>query len=65
MDLFNTEYNILKTAGNSLGFKHSLEAKQKISEARSGTNHPLFGKSHSEETKEKMSRAKGTTIYWC
>jgi group I intron endonuclease len=39
LDLFNPEYNILKIAGNSLGFRHHEAAKQKISEAKKGENH--------------------------
>lgn len=30
IDLFNPEYNILKMAGNLLGYKHSLEAIEKM-----------------------------------
>ena len=44
MDLFKPEYNILKTAGSSLGFKHSEETLKK-----------LRNRKHSEETKAKMS----------
>lgn len=40
------EYNILQTAGSSLGFKHSEETKQKISDA-------LIGSKLSNETKKK------------
>ena len=29
-----------------------------MSKAKSGTNHPLFGKSHSDETRTKISEAK-------
>lgn len=40
----------------------SEEFKQKLSEANSGENHPMYGKKHSEETKRKMSEAlKGKT----
>lgn len=51
IDLFNPEYNILKTAGNLLGYIHSEEAKKKISEAK-------IGQIVSEETRKKMSEAK-------
>jgi len=40
----NLRYNFLPTAGSSLGYKHSDEAKAKISAALSGENHPNFGK---------------------
>jgi len=33
----------------------SEEAKQKMRIAKTGVNHPLFGKNHSSETKQKMS----------
>lgn len=48
LDLLKPEYNVLKTAGSSLGFKHSEESLIKRSEARKGKKHPLFGKTHSE-----------------
>lgn len=57
IDLFNPEYNILKTAGSLMGFRHSDETKAKMSTDRQGDNHPLFGRSHSEETKDKISKA--------
>ena len=36
LDLLNPEYNSLKIAGSSLGFNHSEESKQKMSEAKKG-----------------------------
>ena len=36
LDLLCPEYNVLKTAGSSWGFKHSEETKQKMSEAKKG-----------------------------
>jgi group I intron endonuclease len=66
MDFLNSNYNILPTAGSSLGFKHSEKTLIKMSEAKKwilGENHPMFGKNHSEETKTKMSAAKkGKTL---
>jgi group I intron endonuclease len=50
-------YNIFKVAGSSLGFNHSDETKALISEAMSGKNHPMSGKTHSAETKAKISKA--------
>jgi group I intron endonuclease len=50
IDLINPEYNILKLAGSSLGFKHSPESLIKLSEA-------MKGKIHSAETKMKISLA--------
>lgn len=50
----NPEYNILKTAGNSLGFKHSEDTKLKISATK-------LGSSHTEETKLRFKEVrKGT-----
>jgi group I intron endonuclease len=45
--------------GNSAfrGRTHSTETRKKMSIARSGERHPLFGKKHSEETKAKISKA--------
>ncbi len=46
IDLLNPEYNILKIAGNSLGFKHSEMTKAKMSINNTG-------KKHSYETRKK------------
>ena len=46
MDLLKPEYNILKTAGSSLGYQHLEEAKKKISEAK---------KNMTEETKKSIN----------
>lgn len=54
-------YNILKTAGSSLGLIQSPETRLKISEAlkgkMSGENSPLFGKEVSPDTRAKISVA--------
>ena len=39
------------------GTKHSEETKQKMSEAKKGKKHPMYGKKFSEEHKLKMSEA--------
>jgi len=49
-ELLVPDYNILKTAGNSLGYKHSEITKQKISEINRG-------KTFSKETCEKISES--------
>ncbi len=55
-DLLLPEYNILEIAGSSLGFKHSEETKNTISNS-------LKGYSASDETKLKMSESrKGKTF---
>ena len=46
-NLLNPEYNILKIAGSSLGFKHSEETLKKMRERK-----------HSEETRAKLSKAR-------
>lgn len=47
LDLLAPEYNILKTAGSTLGYKHSEETKSKIS--KSGES-----REHTEETRKKI-----------
>jgi len=49
IDLLNPEYNILKIAGSTLGFRHSKETLAKMSVAKIGTK-------HSEETLAKIGR---------
>jgi group I intron endonuclease len=49
-------YNLCKTAGNMLGFKHSDETKKKMSNSRIGNKNSL-GFEHSDETKKKMSNS--------
>jgi group I intron endonuclease len=60
IDSLLPEYNILKVAGSSLGYKHLEESLLKMSLTKSGENHPrgMQGKTHSEETLLKMSSAK-------
>ena len=60
-------YNLLPTAGSSLGYKHTKQSLAKFS----GENHHMFGRTdeknpffgRSEETLAKMRDARGTTIY--
>jgi group I intron endonuclease len=73
LDLFNPEYNINPTAGNSLGFKHSSESKKKMSAAKNGKilsqntkkkiSTAMTGKIYSQSTKDKISQANGSTIF--
>jgi predicted GIY-YIG superfamily endonuclease len=51
------EYNILKTAGSILGFKHSKDTILKFQDILKSKN-PMFGRQHSIETKQKMSELK-------
>lgn len=56
IDLFKPEFNILPTAGSSLGYTHTDEAKAKLSEAN-------LGKTLTAETKAKISEAfRGKTL---
>lgn len=41
----------------SLGYKHTEEARAKMSEANSGEKNPMFGKKLSDEIKRKMSES--------
>lgn len=72
LDTFCPQYNICKTAGNTLGRKFSEETKKKISENHadvSGEKNPMYGtkgelspnygKEHTEETKQKIRLAIG------
>jgi len=48
-DQFKPAYNIYLVAGSPLGYKHTEEAKKKISQANSGANNPWFGKHNPNE----------------
>ena len=54
-DSTNEGYNT--SAYSSHSCKHSEETKRKMSEAKTGEKHPMFGKHFSEDTKRKMSEA--------
>ena len=49
INIIQPEYNILKTAGSVLGFKHKLETRLKISAIKKGLK-------HTEDTKAKISK---------
>lgn len=59
IDLFKPEYNILPTAGSSMGFKHSEETKKQLSDLRKGKyskeDNPFYGKSHTSENIKLLS----------
>lgn len=46
------------------GRKLSEKHRKKLSEAKSGENHPWFGKKFSEEYRKKLSEARNTTGYY-
>jgi group I intron endonuclease len=57
IDIINPEYNILRVAGNILGFKHSEATKVQLSIINTGVSNPLFGKKHTSETRRKISES--------
>lgn len=57
IDSLLPQFNILKVAGSSLGYKHTEETLALLSLTMSGENHPMFGKTHSADTKALMSKA--------
>lgn len=50
LDLLNPEYNICRSAANTLGYRHTAESKAKMSELNKGNQRNL-GKKHSDQTK--------------
>lgn len=61
LDLLNPTYNIIKYAYSSEGYKHTLEAIQRMSLAKKGKftkeNCSFYNKTHTEEVKKLMSQA--------
>jgi group I intron endonuclease len=72
IDLFSPEYNILRLAGSSLGYKHADEAKAKIIAKLTGSRlsketkdkiaSKAFGRKHAEETILKMIETRQNVI---
>ena len=61
--LFNPKFNYTKGGEGMLGYKHSIESKNKISEAKKGKNNFFYGKHLSDEHRRKLSEAhKGKTF---
>lgn len=65
INTLNPQYNILKTAGSSLGHKLSEETRLKMSKAKKGLSSHRKGSKHSEETKLLVRQNSGTnkTVY--
>jgi group I intron endonuclease len=73
IDTLKPEYNILKLAHSSIGYKHSMESMEKMrgprphfspsEEHRLAISNTHKGKMVSEKTKEKMSKSKSKPIY--
>ena len=57
LDLYKPNYNILKLAGSSQGFKHSPETIAKLKKMHVGELHPRFGTKADEEQKLLTSLA--------
>lgn len=57
LDTRKPEYNIALIAGSQLGYRHSLEARRKMSEVNRGECNPNHGKSRSAETRRKIGEA--------
>jgi group I intron endonuclease len=51
IDLLNPEYNVNPTAGNSKGYKHTVESMEKMRTA-------ALGREHSEQVKQAMSESR-------
>lgn len=58
IDSYEPEYNICLVAGNSLGYRHTKEAIEKIKANSIGENNHFFGKRHSKDTKSKISKSR-------
>lgn len=66
-DKLTPEYNVLKLAGNNLGYRHSIEQRQKWSKNRRGLKQSAetkkrrstahHGRKNTEEAKQKMREA--------
>lgn len=54
-------YNMTLGGEGGMGYRHTEEAKAKMSEhwkgIRVGENHPMYGRNHTEEARTKMSKA--------
>ncbi len=55
IDHYKPKYNVLKIAGSSLGFRHTIETIHKLKELFKKENHPKFGHVTSPETRKSIS----------
>lgn len=58
IDFYRPEFNTAPTAGSQLGYRHSDDARRRMSAARRKDFSPMTGRRHSEETKRRISLAK-------
>ena len=57
-DAVRLGFNMAPTAGSRFGLVHTPEALAKMSAAKTGSNHPNYGKKATPETRAKLSAAK-------
>ena len=55
IDHYKPKYNVLKIAGSSSGFRHTIDTIKKLKELFKKENHPKFGCVTSPETKKAIS----------
>lgn len=55
--LWPNGYNITKGGGGANGVHPSNETRRKLSEAKTGEKHPMYGKHPSDETIQKISKS--------
>jgi len=55
IDHYNPKYNVLKIAGSSSGFRHSIETINKLKKLFTKENHPKYGSVTTPETKKAIS----------
>jgi len=55
IDYYKPRYNVLKIAGSSSGFRHSIDTINKLKELLKKENHPKHGYVNSAETRQAIS----------
>lgn len=55
IDHYKPKYNVLKIAGSSSGYRHTIETINKLKELFKKENHPKFGSVTSPETRKSIS----------
>lgn len=55
IDYYKPKYNVLKIAGSSSGYRHTIDTIKKLKELFKKENHPKFGSVTSLETKKAIS----------
>ena len=61
--LILTEEHRRKLSESLIGIKRDDETKEKLSKAKSGKNHPFYGKTFSQEHRRKLSEVKKGKIF--